>query len=914
MTFNSGEYRKRVVTMYAHTKQPLLHAALRDLSDGKKVPSNLDLLELYEIDPRWSDAQIAEQVANVANDLNKIAASSLGFKAIGHNLVNLHKKLAHANPGLATSAFWTAQSKKRDEARQDSLSDFGKAAAAELGPLGAITAQHLRELARRSRVPEKIGEADLAKYITASGGIVVPAVPEVTAPAQALKEIGYGVATTASRSVLSAIFLKHVHKDKKPEPERFSLLDGFHVPVPGSPPLSLKTVAESLTYSKEMRDSNLSSELGKVLSTIQGAAPSDDALHQLVICAFIDVAKQITSEFPLQLQALRAFMERTGIEEMDAKRILLHVLGGKAQTPGGYREVEAKIAKGALKHARRAYDAMRAATKGSSSPEEARTLAALQEAEQRVERLRATARDAVESGDIETAQKALRNALTICTDDAELEETARRLPPAAPIRLVAAATEEGQFVRLSWEPGFSDTGDVQYQIVRKIGAAPANNRDGSEVGKAISESAFVDAQPSVAAVLHYGVSATRGDGYSPVATASIRLLPPVRDVRVSSDPASVGLRWTTPVGARAVELCQVAPDGRRTLIPVGTQSGATSGGLTMGATYTYLLTAVYTGQDGAELRSEAVRVIGVPRGVADVVASLSLANCTSNSSAPEIEASWQGIPGYQVEVWHFAQRPAWALSTRVPMANVRSLGTQLAGRETSGGASQGVRGSAGSGLRYYVAITRDGDEALIGQVQPFGICPPVTDVVAERFNEEVQLRWNWPGNEFDVLVRWTGAAGSGEKVVMRSDYLKEGCRIRTGTGGAVFTLSTIAGQADGEWASPQTRVEIVPASAAVHYEIQVHRSFFRSPKSATLRFSGAAIGNLEVVVVGAFSRIMPHDESQGTVLVRASVNPAANPTFDVALPSGSGPLWIRAFSSTPGLRLVDPPSFQMRVE
>lgn len=907
MAFNSGDYRKRVLTVYTRAKLPLLHAALRELRNGAKIPSGLDLLELYDIDPRWGDARISEQVTSVANDLKKAAVSSPAFKAAGQNLIDLHNLLSKANPGLSTSAFWTDHSKKRDEAAQSRLTDFGRAASAELGPLAAVTARHLRELARRSGVPDSIGDAELARQIAVAGGVVVTDVPEVAAPAQVLKEIGHGVATTASRSVLSAIFLKHG------EPARFSLLDGFQA-ADSSLSLSMQTVAESLAYSQRMADGNLSSELGKVLTAIKGAVASEDALHQLVVCAFIEVGKQIAGEFPLQLQALQAFVERTGIDEMDAKRILLHVWGGKAHAPGGYAEVEAKIAEGALKHARRVYETTSATSKGSTSNEQARALDALEKAEQRVEQLRATAHGAVEAGDIETARKALRDALTICTDDPALEDIARKLPPAAPIRLVATAVEEGQFVRLSWEPGFGDSGDVQYQVVRKIGTAPANIRDGIEIGKAISESAFVDAQPPVAAVLHYGVSATRGDGYSPVATTSIRLLPPVRDVRVSSDPASVSLRWTTPAGARAVEINQVAPDGKKTAVTAGSQGGATSGGLTMGATYTYLITAVYTGQDGTELRSDMVRVTGVPRGAADVVASLSLADCTGNPSTPEIEASWQAIPGFLVEVWHFAQCPAWGVRARVPMANVRSLGTQLAGKETGTGLRQGVRGPAGAGLRYYVAVTHDGDEALIGQIQPFGICPPVTDVAFVRLGHEVQLSWPWPGNEFDVLVSWTGADGSGERTVMRSDYLKEGCRVPVGTGGAIFTLSTIVGQAKGQWASPQTRVEIPPAPAPVRYEIQIVRTLFRSPKSATLRFSSSDAGSVDVVVIGAFGRVMPHDASQGTVLARTRLNPAENATLDIALPRGSGPLWIRAFSTTAGSRLVDPPPSQMKVE
>lgn len=912
MAFNSSDYHKRVVKEYAQAKRQQLAEALRELNAATQptMPRRLDLVEFYDINLGLSNDAIAQQVRAVGNDLNSLAKMGKvpPLKATANTMLTLHKRLEELFPDLATKAFWDRLQGQRKHADEQRLEEFSRMAVAEFGPLGAIAETRLRQLARTLNIPDSTSDAELKGKIAAAGGSVLAPLPVVSVSAQLVKEIGDGLRMTSCRSILSAIFLE------PGEPKRFSVLDGFSSVDAPVLRLTLDAVVESHKRNEKRADTDETSAIGKVLIAIKSTVTSDADLSELVIAHFIEIGREIAKDIPLQLQALNEFTERTGIDRADAVRILLHVMDGKGQEPGGYPEVHSKVAEGALKAARRAYEVTFAASKKTESTPQKSALDALTAAENRVESLRTMARDAVAAGDVEAARRALGEALTICTDDATLEEISRRLPPSSPLRLVVTAVDDGQHVRLNWEPGFGDTNDVRYQVVRKIGAEPANNRDGVEVASALLEPTFVDTKPPVAATLYYGVSATRGDGFSPATTAGIRVLPPVRDVQVSFDPASVSLRWTTPAGARAVEVVQVAPDGTTRRIPVGMQSGATSGGLTMGATYTYLVTAVYTGQDGAELRSETVRKIGVPRGEASVVASFSLADRTSGKGAPEVEAIWQAIAGYVVEVWYFLQRPSWAVRSRVPMADIRSRGTQLAGRETGGGSRQGVSGPAGSGLRYYVAITRDGDEALVGQVQPFGICPPVMDVVPERFNDEVRLRWIWPGPDYDVLVRWSGASGSGERTVARSDYLKEGCRIHVGTGGAVFTLSTIAGEADGQWASTETTVEVLPAAAVVRWEIEFHRRLFLAPRSATLRFSGTGVGSVDVVVVGAHARTMPHDATQGTVLAKARVNPGANPTLDVTLPRGDGPLWVRAFLKTIGPSLHDPPPSQMKVQ
>jgi hypothetical protein len=165
-----------------------------------------------------------------------------------------------------------------------------------------------------------------------------------------------------------------------------------------------------------------------------------------------------------------------------------------------------------------------------------------------------------------------------------------------------------------------------------------------------------------------------------------------------------------------------------------------------------------------------------------------------------------------------------------------------------------------------------------------------------------------------MSVRWTSARGDSERIVMQSEYLSNGCRIPVGTGAVTFLLSAILRSHDGVWLSPQRYIEVPAAPAAVHWDIQFRRNIFCTPVSATLQFSGTDVDEVDVVVVGAYGRVMPYDDNQGILLTRARVRPAANTELQVPLPRGKRLQWVRAFLKSPGAGLVDPSPSKMKVE
>jgi hypothetical protein len=903
VVFDPKDYRNRVLNKYMGRESRRLSDALRELKTDEKAvaPDAINLAEFYDMGPDLTDANIAQRISDVENAIKQ--APKVKSR---ENLqpLEFHELVLARNPEIRKRKYWDTFAAATANRTGKQVQEFGKSVEEEVSPWDVVTIEHLRELATGSGIPATIPDAELAKAANDAGIAVVRPMPASQASPQVVKALLGAMSGTTRRSLISVIFLDAA------EPASFSVLDGFTSPTPALR-LSLQAVANSVSRADRMGDSNEVPALQTVLTHLRTAATSDAMLQDLVTAYFVELGRFFHSNYPLKDKRLDAFV-KTGLDRKDAARILQSFGSTGSSQEQTWSGIQAFVADGALKEARRAYENLFAMLGGSTSPEQAKALQVLSGTEAKVDELRRKAQAAQTQGDLETTTKALNEALTLCSDDETLDAAARAMPPAAPARFAASLSEDARRVKLSWEPGFGSTEDVVYQVIRRTGAPPKNNNDGTPIGAGIKPPSFEDAKPPVAVRIFYGVSASRGGGSSPVSVAEVIALPPVTDVVVSSDPSSVSLRWTTPPEARTIEITQSAPDGSSTKLQPGAQSGTTSNGLRTGAKYTYLITAVYTGAAGETLKSSIVRVTGIPRGVPKAVVEIAISGQGAIGAKAEVAAEWMPVEGYLVEVWHYAQKPTWLGGTRLGMAEVRSQGTQLAGRGITSGARQGVQGVTDQGLRHYVAITRDGEFGLVGAVQQFGSAPPVQNIRAERFGDEVVLSWDWPGPEYAVRVRWNG----GERTIAMNEYQSQGgCRVAVGASGGTFMVASAAGEGASLWVSPEATITVEGSARAINYDVAFITKIFGPPSSATLRFTFAeSQAPVDVVVIVHYSKFMPFDSTQGSEIKRATVS-AALPQIDVTLPRGpKGPVWVRAFTTTPGARLIDPPPTRMKVD
>jgi hypothetical protein len=783
----AAEYRKRVLTPFKNQRLPELQAGLRELkSDPQvKVPTTLDVVELYDLSAVGSDAEVAAHVASVQDVFNK-SLGNQSIKKIGPTLVELHQLLAERNPDLATAGFWRARLGDRAARGRQRLTEFVEVVATEASVLKVITTAKLAKLAADVGVAGHVAQEEIEAAVQAAGVDVVPPVipPPTAVPAAVLKELG----STSCASIVDAVFLAA-------PPAGFRVLDGFV--GSGGERLSLATVAESrLITDQRSSNDNENGAIKRALGVLKGL-PDDRTLEQVVQAWFIEAGRQAAATEPVLALALKRLTD-TRLDKRDAARIL--TLFSDGQSKAGFPEVQQKVAEGVLKEARRLFEALCAAAADSVTDVRTEAQNALEGAERRVAELRTRAQQAVETGDLAAAAQALNEALTICTDDESLAEMQAALPPASPLNLAVTTGEDGRTVRVMWEPGFGTTSDVRYVVVCRVGAAPKNAHDGTVVARDVAGTSFDHRTPDLATPVFYGVAATRGAGFSPVVSQPITVLPPVRDVRVDTDPDSVTLSWNPPAGARAVRVVQTAPDGRQTELRPNSHGSVTATGLTTGATYTYLLTAQYATASG-DLAAQPCRVTGTPRGQVKPVPFVTVRLRPGSGGDTELEATWQPLTGFDVEIWHTAGRPRWPYGSRVPMEEIAAEAVRLTGASAGGGRRHGVRGAVAPGLRHYLAVTRDGDSGVIGQSNEVGVCPRLTDVTAERFNDVVVLSWQWPGEEFDVQVSWSGQS-SGERRITRPQYAAEGgLRIAAGSGNTRVRLQTVPASGDEIWSS-----------------------------------------------------------------------------------------------------------------
>lgn len=904
MTFDAKEYRSRVLKPLKGARNRELQDALRELKAGAKVPTSLDLGEVYDINATMSDADVATRVAEVADAWNKTANNAV-YKSLTPTLSEFHRLLRDHNPDLETRAFWEAMLAATFDRQSENLVQFAKNVAAEHQTLGIVTDDLVRHAATAANIPTSVSAADLAKAVMAHGVTVVrPFIP----PAVDVPDAVGKLLSTTFRSVIEVIFLED-------PPATFSLIEGFSAPDGKSLTLAQVKASRALTGRRTRSVEN--DAANAALLALDAAAKDDATLTAIVLVAFLDLACEARTA-GLVLSALKRLTE-TGLDRRDAARMLLQI--GAVGSRETMAEVLIKVREGKIKDARRLYEMLASELPGGSTSTDAdKARASLEGVEKRLAELRGIAEAAVSAGDMYAAHSSLYEAITICSDDESLQETMHALPPASPQNVALAVINGGRAVRVMWTAGFGDSDECRYAVVRKTGSAPRHTQDGDVVADKLAETQFDDPRPPVAQDVFYGVAASRGGPWSLVATSNVMLLPWVSDVAVNTAPTSVTVSWSAPPEASAIQVMQTGPDGRTvTKVQVGQHNSATASNLRTGATYTYVVTAQYFGAGGTVLSAEPQRITGTPREVATPVTDLKVACIGAADSAVEVVATWVPPTGYDVEIWQFSSKPEWAFGTRVPMSELRaSTGARLAGRAVDSASRIGVSASIGAGLRHYLAVTRDGDVALVGARQELGVCLPVTNPAAERFGDVTVVTWEWPGREFSVEASWSGPGASGNVAI---DYVRYqsagGMRLPTGSQGCTIKLKTLIDSGDATWSSRAVCLRVAGAAVTVAYDVKWVRKIFGKRAPATVIFSGeGSVHGDQVVVVGKPGRFMPMSIEGARALeyVSLTLDPGKL-TQSIAVDTNGlgGDFWIRAFSLDPTrTRLVDPPSDHLK--
>jgi hypothetical protein len=339
MIFDAKEYRSRVLKPFRSARNRELQDALRELKSGARVPSFLDLAEVYDITTTMSDADVSARVAEVADAWNKTAHNAV-YSSLTPTLSEFHRLLKDLNPDLGTSAFFFAAARNR---QRKNLIQFAENVAAEHQTLGIMTEDLVRQAATAAKIPTSVTAADLAKAVKAHG---VTVVRPFIAPAVPVPEAVAKLRETTFRSVIEVLFLEN-------PPVTFSLIDGFS--TSDGKRLTLAQVQSSRELTGR-RTRSVENDAANAALLALGAAANDDAtLADIVLASFLDLAREARSS-DLVLTALKRLTD-TGLIRRDAARMLLQLgaIGSKgtmAEVLIKVREGKIKVREGAIKDAR----------------------------------------------------------------------------------------------------------------------------------------------------------------------------------------------------------------------------------------------------------------------------------------------------------------------------------------------------------------------------------------------------------------------------------------------------------------------------------------------------------------------------------------------------------------------------------
>ncbi|MEV4889681.1 hypothetical protein AB0K48_09865 [Nonomuraea sp. NPDC055795] len=450
------------------------------------------------------------------------------------------------------------------------------------------------------------------------------------------------------------------------------------------------------------------------------------------------------------------------------------------------------------------------------------------------------------------------------------------LAPHPPAGVRAAVSERA--VVITWQPSASRAGEIAYEVLR----------DGltcAETGRASAR----DENPPVNTPVTYAVVARRGQAAStPVAAPPLTLRPEPDEVRLSGSDGVVTGSWRSP--AEAVRVV-VTRDGR----PVHADgSGFRERGLRDGATYEYVIAAVY--QDGPrQVTTSGVRRSVVPAARPEPVARFTL---ESAPGAPgEVLIRCAEPAAGVVEFLSLAAEPRWPYETEVRLEEIRAAGRTLPARPVRGGYV--VR--PGDGSQFLLAVTVAGDRAVVGACREHVNLGAPQRVSAVRRGTAVLIGLEWPPDVPEIEVRWS----SRRLLVSAAAYRSQGgirLDIPEQEAPAIELVPTTVVKG--------TRVHgpAVPAPLAsappVRYDLRRQGWPWRRELQVEVTSDVPARLDRLVLVIKA-GRIQPASAAEGRVVGdwSAVTTPAL---LTVPCPRQRRPYWLRCFAEGP-VELVDPP-------
>lgn len=899
MAFDPKAYKTGVVVPLAkdRARMDAVATAIRELKSGAGdgALAAVDLPAIFAVDAS-SPGDLGAHFSSLEINLNKWGGNPPSASLIGQLL----RAMKDAAVDYDQAPFWALQAQARVQAQAAQLAAFVQGVKADY-PLSVLTPEHLERAAKGAGLAS-VPAADVLKAAVGAGLTVAP---DFEPPKVAVPPVLMNVLTHPDFRTIA---------DLLTFPERASDVEFIdRLRIEGRP-VTLDDVVAAHRKSETAKDSNAVQDAQKALGLLKSQCADDAQLHELISAALMKQLGLLVSQGGTRLQQRDGAISR-GLASVDAARLVskLNPGGGGAAAKAASVQIAEALAAGNLADARRLASAL--PDNEEDKTERAAAIARLEAAESKKRALVADYERAVSARDFSAAAQALAAAVAIDSHDHSLTAKLAALPPAQPGSPTLRA--EAHRVIVTW-PASAEPG-VKYAVVRTEGAVPHAPRDGTPIGVLTDTTTAVDDTPPIGRRVRYCVFATRdGERFSDAASDALLVLPAPSDVTAATDSASVSLSWRLPAEALAAQVTQQSADGTLTTFDVTTGQSLDIPGLTLGQRYSYAVRAVYATADGRET-SAPTMIDAVPRGELTPARAFTLVGSTSSGAEAVLEASWDVVDGYTVDVWEFPIGFQVTAGARRGTAQLIAEGGRKLSALPGGGVADGRetrRFGSKDGVFVYAPITLDGDEGVLGSSLVSGVAPAITSAVAERFGDAVKLSWVWPEGDYLMEVSWHQAGSRRSSRITRAKYRSDGgITIEPAAEIADIAVATVVRTVDDEWVSAAVSVPFAGKRPTVAYTLAIKKSLFTG---VTVRvtvdprdFSGA----LDVEVVCATGAFMPTSAAEATLVAREQVSLTARQVhrFEYPLPKLPSPFWVRLFAAEgSAVMLLDPPTTSMK--
>lgn len=788
MQFDSRKYRE--VLKDAQSAAPLIDRAIRDVKAATKrsepVPRSLysvDLAKCYAVTESMARQELSTRLKTVKDALVK------STRPIATSLLQLYDALS-AMPAVSLDdpLFWrnAAEQYKRHTQQR----------AEEILPL--IVEQEKTRVLTHEELSTMLADAggqdiDLraAEALLVGKGFFIG--PDISLPSykmpNVLKQAYRGLRAVGGASNLARALLL----DSDNSMSDICVVDYFG--LAGRPAITSENITNSKLRVQKLKDSNAIQALKKLLDVADSLKLSSRELHAV---ALLDAAERAEdSRQKLVTEWIRALVAHEGYAELDARRLVKHLIESRPSASSGPTLEEAKslLAEGELESAQHILDVVRA----TADPD------ALNEIEQ-LESLilkRTAARDALldeyrdakNRFDFRRATAVAQEALAIDSRLDWLSEELLAFPP-PPVQALSVSSDDTAIV-LRW----SGSDNTVFSVVRSLTAAPSTPTEGDLLIDRGRSTTFVDRGASPGGLYFYSVFASReNSAYSSPNSVKHLYLPQVTNIRTQCTKTAATLFFRVPHGAAAVVVAVMNANG--TVAKVKTTSDSVQlRDLSTGVPHKALIYAEYLTAAGVR-QSNPIEAAFTPRQDATAVGDLD-AYQASDAATGTFAASWGEVQGYEVALWNLPISVEPRHGEIITGQELERIGAtrllETAHRRIANGRVQ-TQFECGDSLFKVAALVQSPLGYLVSNIEVLGSAPPVDSPTAVYLDGQVKLSWEWPRGVRIVEIQWTqngestharsklsayrrtggfaiGPPDPGSSISLRSVYIHEGVEI-----------------------------------------------------------------------------------------------------------------------------------------